>query len=66
MDDEDAIDIPEGQCNIVFNNVSFGYVPEQLALDRVSFTVKPGETVALVRIFIYRVINEYMSNLFCL
>ncbi|MEM8718563.1 MAG: ABC transporter ATP-binding protein [Cyanobacteria bacterium P01_G01_bin.39] len=33
---------------IVFDNVSFTYPDGRLALDRVSFTLKPGKTVALV------------------
>ncbi|MGK7951670.1 MAG: ABC transporter ATP-binding protein [Xenococcaceae cyanobacterium] len=33
---------------IVFDNVSFAYPDGRLALDRVSFTLKPGNTVALV------------------
>lgn len=39
---------PEGK--IVFNDISFRYPsrPEALALDKVSFTVAPGETVAVV------------------
>ena len=32
---------------IVFENVSFSYVPENLILDNVSFDIKPGETAAL-------------------
>lgn len=33
---------------IVFDNVSFAYPDDRLALDRVSFTLKPDKTVALV------------------
>ncbi len=33
---------------VVFDHVCFGYDPDQLVLDQVSFTIKPGETVALV------------------
>ena len=33
---------------IVFDNVSFTYPDGRVALDRVSFTLKPGKTVALV------------------
>ena len=34
--------------SVEFNNVTFGYVPGQPILKGVSFSVKPGETVALV------------------
>jgi ATP-binding cassette, subfamily B, multidrug efflux pump len=33
---------------IEFDKVSFGYVPERFVLKNISFTVNPGETVALV------------------
>lgn len=33
---------------ITFENVSFGYVPDRPVLSNVSFTVKPGQTVAIV------------------
>ncbi len=36
------------RSGIVFDNVSFTYPDGRLALDRVSFTLKPGKTVALV------------------
>lgn len=40
---------PEGVTGeISFQNVSFGYGVDQAVLDGLSFTVKPGETVALV------------------
>lgn len=34
--------------SVVFDNVSFGYLPGQPVLKRVSFKVQPGETVAIV------------------
>ncbi|GLP78030.1 ABC transporter ATP-binding protein [Mycobacterium antarcticum] len=34
--------------NLVFENVAFGYTPEQKVLDGLSFSVAEGETVALV------------------
>ncbi len=40
--------LPPIQGEVVFDNVCFGYDPDQLVLDQVSFIVKPGETVALV------------------
>ncbi len=33
---------------IRFRDVSFGYVPDRLALDRISFEARPGQLVALV------------------
>ncbi len=33
---------------IQFQNVSFGYSPDKLILDRVSFTIEPGSTVAII------------------
>ncbi len=33
---------------IVFENVSFGYTPDRPVLSNVSFTVRPGQTVAIV------------------
>src|SRR5690606_2240126 len=39
---------PRGPARIEFENVSFGYLPGRPVLHDVSFTVAPGETVALV------------------
>ena len=41
---------PNADLNIVFDNVSFIYPsrPEDKVLDQLNFTVKPGETVAIV------------------
>jgi ATP-binding cassette subfamily B protein len=36
------------RAGIVFDNVSFSYVPENVILENVSFEIKPGETVGLV------------------
>jgi subfamily B ATP-binding cassette protein MsbA len=36
------------RARVAFEHVSFGYKPEVLALDDISFTVERGETVALV------------------
>lgn len=38
----------EVQGNVKFNNVNFGYKPDELVLKNLSFEVKQGETVALV------------------
>lgn len=42
------LDPPVIQGKIEFDKVSFGYVPERQVLKNISFTVNPGETVALV------------------
>jgi ATP-binding cassette subfamily B protein len=34
--------------NVVFEDVTFGYTPEQAVLDGLSFSIAVGETVALV------------------
>lgn len=49
-DREDAAVLPEIKGEVVFDHVSFAYgdEPDRLILDDVSFTVKPGETIALV------------------
>jgi len=43
-----AVPLPPGQGRIVFDDVSYRYHDEAVALDRVSFVVEPGTTVALV------------------
>ncbi len=49
-DREDAAVLPELKGEVVFDHVSFAYgdEPDRLILDNVNFTVKPGETIALV------------------
>ncbi len=44
----DALVLPKLEGNIEFDHVSFGYTPERLVLNDISFTVKAGQTVALV------------------
>jgi ATP-binding cassette subfamily B protein len=47
-DAPNAIVPPPAKGEIRFEHVSFGYVPQRLALDDVSFEAKPGQLVALV------------------
>lgn len=44
----DAIDIPKGNGDIRFENVTFAYKNGDTVLDNLSFEAKPGEMVALV------------------
>jgi len=47
-DKPDAIDLEEIDGSIKFEDVTFGYLPDQPILKNINFEVKPGETVALV------------------
>ena len=47
-DKENAILMDDLEPSIEFNNVTFGYVPNQPVLRNINFKIKPGETVALV------------------
>lgn len=47
-DRPDARDIGRAQGDVAFENVSFAYPGSGLALDGLSFTVKAGETIAIV------------------
>ena len=47
-DAPDAIKMPEIKGEVKFENVSFAYEKDKEVLHNVSFTVKPGESVALV------------------
>ena len=51
-DEPDAFELPDIKGEVAFNNVSFTYDEgtenETKVLDNVSFTAKPGETIALV------------------
>lgn len=48
VDPPDAIDLEDVRGEVVFDDVSFSYVPGVEVLKRVSMRVAPGETVALV------------------
>ena len=45
---EDAVTLPAIKGEVKFDDVSFGYNNEVQVLKDVSFTIKPGETIALV------------------
>ena len=47
-DKPDAVDLHEIDGSIKFENVTFGYLPDQPILKKINFEVKPGETVAVV------------------
>lgn len=47
-DAEDAIEMPPIRGQVTFENVTFGYEAEKTVLKNLSFTVNPGESVALV------------------
>ncbi|MBR6273554.1 MAG: ABC transporter ATP-binding protein [Lachnospiraceae bacterium] len=47
-DAPDAVKMPEIKGEVKFENVSFAYEKDKEVLHNVSFTVKPGESVALV------------------
>jgi ATP-binding cassette, subfamily B, bacterial len=47
-DKPDAVDLPGGANGVRFQDVSFGYVKDQPVLEGLSFSVAPGETVAIV------------------
>jgi ATP-binding cassette subfamily B protein len=44
----DAVKLPKINGNIVFDDVVFGYTPDQKILNGTSFSIREGETVALV------------------
>ncbi len=49
-DKEDVVELPDVKGEVTFDHVSFAYedAPDQMVLNDVSFTIKPGETIALV------------------
>lgn len=47
-DKKDAVEFPEFNNSITFEDIKFSYVKEKPVLKGISFTVKKGETVALV------------------
>jgi ATP-binding cassette subfamily B protein len=47
-DKPDAIELEDIDGSIAFENVTFGYLPDQPILQDIDFKVAPGETIALV------------------
>ncbi|MBA31423.1 MAG: multidrug ABC transporter [Chloroflexi bacterium] len=47
-DKENSIIMDDLDPSIEFNNVTFGYLPNQPILKNINFKIKPGETIALV------------------
>ena len=47
-DREDAYVLEEAEGNIVFENVSFSYVPEQKLIQNLNLQVEPGQKIAIV------------------
>jgi ATP-binding cassette subfamily B protein len=47
-DAADAVEMPPIKGEVTFENITFYYEPEKPVLENVSFTVRPGETIALV------------------
>lgn len=47
-DAEDAVEMPPIKGEVTFENVSFSYEEGHKILDNINFTVKPGETYAIV------------------
>lgn len=47
-DAKDAVELPKIKGEVIFSHVSFHYDDDPDVLSDVSFTVKPGETIALV------------------
>lgn len=47
-DAQDAVEMPPIKGEVTFENVTFGYEAGKTVLKNLSFTVKPGESVALV------------------
>ncbi len=48
VDAQDARDVPAGPVEVVLDDVTFGYTRSEPVLAGVSFTVEPGETLALI------------------
>ena len=47
-DAPDATELPPIEGRVTFDDVTFGYTPDQNVLEHLSFEAKPGESIALV------------------
>ncbi|HNT36807.1 MAG TPA: ABC transporter ATP-binding protein, partial [bacterium] len=47
-DDPEAVELDAVQGEVEFKNVSFGYLPNQLILQDVSFRLRPGEMLGII------------------
>ncbi len=45
---DDPLPVPEGPLTVAFEDVSFAYPDGRVALEHVSFAIRPGETLAIV------------------
>ncbi len=48
VDPPEPRELPEGRCDLIFDNINFHYLPEQPVLKNVSLHIPFGETVAVV------------------
>lgn len=48
VDIENAIVLEDVKGSVVFQDVSFGYVPNKIILDKMNLEVEPGQTIAIV------------------
>lgn len=48
IDDEGVVTLEKAKGKIEFKNVLFGYLPDEPVIKDISFSVQPGETVAIV------------------
>ncbi len=47
-DDPDATELPDIKGEVTYEDVTFGYEPDQTIVENINFTVAPGESIALV------------------
>lgn len=47
-DAPDATELPDIKGEVTYEDVTFGYEPEQMIVENINFTVAPGESIALV------------------
>ena len=47
-DAPDATELPDIKGEVTYEDVTFGYEPDQMIVENINFTVAPGESIALV------------------